>query len=100
MAETVNFFGKRLGMWQQCSGILLNAEDGGSSLGIHALQTAKVLGVNHPSYYKLLKKAQKWTSVPVASITPYLDKHFRERIFTESSKLLGKIKADSSASDT
>ena len=88
LSECVNWFGHRWSLWEACAGLLLAVEEGGSSLGCHALHAAKELGEVHDHYWPLLKKARDWTVESIEMINKRLDKIFRIAVHRESSLLL------------
>jgi glycosyltransferase involved in cell wall biosynthesis len=88
LAECINWFGHRWSLWEECAGLLLLVEEGGSSLGCHALRAAKELGEGHFHYRPLLEKARDWTIESIAIINQHLDKRYRWDVHQESSLLL------------
>jgi len=92
LSESVNWFGHRWSMWEACAGLLLAVEEGGSSLGGHALHAAKELGKDHCHYRALLEKAKNWTTQSIALINRDLDKRYRHEVHRESAQLLTRQK--------
>ncbi len=88
LSESVNWFGERWGLWEECSEILLKVKSGGTSLGCHALRAAEELGEGHGHYRTLLEKAAKWTSCSIDMINPELDRKYRREINEAASRLL------------
>ncbi len=87
-AECINWFGNRWGLHERCANLLLLIKDGGTSLGIHALSTARALGQEHRHYEGLLQRAARWTSSPISFLHPDLDRRYRRKVHEESIRLL------------
>ncbi|MDA3791298.1 MAG: glycosyltransferase [Desulfobacula sp.] len=91
IAECINWFGGHWSMWEECTGLLLAVEKGGTSLGYHALSVGAKLGYGHGNYRNLLENAYEWTRESIAEINGDLDKRFRQDINQESSFLLNQV---------
>ncbi len=88
LAEAVQWFGAVLGLWKECGKLLMVAENGGSTLAIHALGCARTIGVEGSLYIPLLERAVVWSTPSIEHIAPELDKLFRVKTHGEAVALL------------
>jgi len=93
LAESVNWFGRKWGMWDFCADLLGLCEDGGSSLAGYAVETARALGPGDLRREGLLKKALAWTEEPVTHIAGWLDEKFRREAREQCLDMLGDTDA-------
>lgn len=89
VCEAIQWFGRVLGKWEDCSRLLLCLrQDGGTTLAIHALGCARELGAQHEDYRPLLERAVCWSTSSIAFMDPELDRLFRIGVHDEALALL------------
>ncbi|MBW1962721.1 MAG: glycosyltransferase [Deltaproteobacteria bacterium] len=80
IAETVNWFGCKWKLWDFCADLLLNYQEGGTSLAIYALKTAEALGEQNSRWEPLLSRVLDWTNSSIDAIHPELDRVYRKEV--------------------
>lgn len=89
VAESIQWYGGCLGLWEQCAELMRHfSENGGTTLAVHALGCARMLGDSHPQYSSLLAQAENWSRESIACISPELDSCFRQEVHDEAVALL------------